>query len=81
MPGAKGNGVTAGSFADRIGGWYLGRVEAHSASDVVVGLAFGNVINLTAPVTSLFAWPVLRTVLFGRLGPGLAAPPLLAEPP
>ncbi len=80
MPGARGNGVTAGGFADKLGGWYLGRVEAHSASNVVVGLAFGNVIHLTAPVTSLFAWPVMKTVLFGRVAPGLATPPMLAEP-
>ena len=79
MPGATGNGVAPGGFADKLGSWYLGRVEAHSASNVVVGLAFGNVIHLTAPVTSLFAWPVMRTVLFGRVKPGPSAPPLLAE--
>ncbi len=77
LPGATSVGIRT-TPADRVAGWYLNRVEAHSLSNPVVGDAFLEVIHLVAPATSLFAWPVLRSVLFGRLPPPLAGPTLLA---
>ncbi len=78
MPGATGNAVAPGP-ADRFADWYLARVEAHSAGNLVVGNAFRDVLHLLAPVTALFAWPVLRTVLFGRVQPTATGPPLYPE--
>jgi hypothetical protein len=79
MPGATGNAVQPGP-ADRIADWYLGRVEAHASGNRVVVLPFGDVLHLVEPATSLFRWPVMRSVLFGRLGPTPEEPPLYPEP-
>lgn len=80
MPGATGDGLRSG-LADRLAGWYLGRVQAHSATNQTVGSAFSGVIHLTSPPTALFAWPVVRIALFRRPQPGAAEPPLFAERP
>ncbi|MEU9166243.1 FAD-dependent monooxygenase [Streptomyces sp. NPDC048420] len=80
MPGATGTAVTAGP-ADRLAGWYLGRVTVRSAGDPVVGRAFRSVLTLSAPVTALFAPPVVRAVLFRPPGPTPAEPPTAPEQP
>jgi flavin-dependent dehydrogenase len=80
MPGATGDALRSG-LADRLAGWYLGRVQAHSATNETVGNAFSGVVHLTSPPTVLFAWPVVRIALFRRPQPGAAEPPLFAEPP
>jgi flavin-dependent dehydrogenase len=79
MPGATGNAARS-TVLDQVAGWYLGRVQDHAAGNSRVAATFRDVLHLDAPVTSLFAWWIARTVLFGRLRPALATPPLLAEP-
>jgi 2-polyprenyl-6-methoxyphenol hydroxylase-like FAD-dependent oxidoreductase len=79
MPGATGNAVEPGP-ADRFADWYLARVEAHSAANLAVGVPFRDVLHLIAPARALFSWPVLRTVLFGRLMSTSAEAPLHPEP-
>lgn len=80
MPGATGNAARAG-VADRIARWYLGRVQDYTVGHPHVAAAFRNVLHLVAPATSLFAWPVARTVLFGRRPTPLPEPPrYLAKP-
>jgi 2-polyprenyl-6-methoxyphenol hydroxylase-like FAD-dependent oxidoreductase len=78
MPGATGNAIKPAP-ADRFADWYLGRVEAHAPANLTVSGQFQNVLHLLAPATALFAWPVLRVVLFGRVKPGPAEPPLYPE--
>jgi len=80
MPGATGDALRPG-LMERVAGWYLGRVQAHSATNQTVGNAFSGVVHLTSPPTVLFAWPVVRIALFRRPQPGSATPPLFAEPP
>ncbi len=63
MPGAVGT-AAAGRPADRVADWYLHRVQERYPGDPVVGRAFRSVLTLSAPVTSLFAPPVARAVLF-----------------
>jgi 2-polyprenyl-6-methoxyphenol hydroxylase-like FAD-dependent oxidoreductase len=75
LPGAVSVGIRT-SVADRVAGWYLDRVEAISVGNPVVGDAFLEVIHLVAPASRLFAWPVLRPVLFGRTPAPITAPPL-----
>jgi 2-polyprenyl-6-methoxyphenol hydroxylase-like FAD-dependent oxidoreductase len=79
LPTATGNAVGS-SPLDRGASWYLGRVQDHAASDMLVGNAFRDVIHLVAPLRSLFAFRVARTVLFGRPVPGPAEPPRYPEP-
>lgn len=80
MPGAVGTAVADGP-ADRVAGWYLGRVTERSPGDPVVGRAFRSVLTLSAPVTALFAPPVLRAVLFRPPGPTPTEPPTTPEEP
>lgn len=61
--------------ADRVANWYLDRVQAHGATNPLVGSAFRAVLSLTAPVGALFAPRVARTVLFTPLPPGTPRPP------
>jgi 2-polyprenyl-6-methoxyphenol hydroxylase and related FAD-dependent oxidoreductases len=78
LPTATGNAVRT-TLLDRVAGWYLERVQVHSATDRVVGNAFRDVIHLVAPTHSLFAGRVLRTVLFRRPAPSPPDPPLYPE--
>lgn len=78
LPTATGNAVRSG-LLDRAAAWYLGRVQDHAASDMLVGNAFRDVVHLVAPVASLFDRRVARTVLLGRAGPGPATVPLHPE--
>jgi 2-polyprenyl-6-methoxyphenol hydroxylase-like FAD-dependent oxidoreductase len=78
LPTATGNAVRSGPL-DRAAGWYLGRVQDHAASDMLVGNAFRDVVHLVAPVASLLRGRVARTVLLGRPRPGPAQPPLHPE--
>lgn len=80
MPRATGNAVKDGP-ADRFADWYLARVEARSTGNLAVGVPFRDVLHLNAPATALFSWPVMRTVLFGRIPPTPTEPPLYPEPP
>lgn len=80
MPGATGNAARL-STADRVSGWYLDRLQIHGASRPEIGGAFGAVLHLVAPVNTLFAWRIARTVLFGRIRPAPAQPPWFPEPP
>ena len=80
LPTATGNAVRSGAL-DRVAGWYLGRVQDHAATDMVVGNAFRDVVHLVAPVSSLLAPRVARIVLFRQPAPGPADPPLRPEPP
>ncbi|MDN3025922.1 FAD-dependent monooxygenase [Streptomyces sp. S.PB5] len=80
MPGAVGTAVDSGP-ADRVADWYLGRVTERSPGDPVVGRAFRSVLTLAAPVSALFAPPVMRAVLFSRPGPTPAEPPATPERP
>jgi 2-polyprenyl-6-methoxyphenol hydroxylase-like FAD-dependent oxidoreductase len=74
LPTARGNAVRSGPL-DHVARWYLGRVQEHAASDMVVGNAFRDVIHLVAPVRALFSARVARTVLFHRPAPVPADPP------
>jgi len=78
LPTATGNAVRTTPL-DRVGGWYLERVQLHATSDEVVGGAFRDVIHLVAPARTLFAPRVVRTVLFRRPAPSPPAPPLYPE--
>ena len=79
LPRATGNAARR-SLVERAAGWYLRRVEAHAAGNPVVSRPFIEVLELVRPVRALLAWPVLRTVLFARVRPPLAEPPLHPEP-
>jgi 2-polyprenyl-6-methoxyphenol hydroxylase-like FAD-dependent oxidoreductase len=78
LPTATGNALRSGPV-DRAASWYLGRVQDHAASDMVVGNAFRDVVHLVAPIASLLRGRVARTVLFGRPRPGPAEPPMRPE--
>lgn len=78
MPGAVGTAVD-GRPSDRVADWYLSRVTERSPGDPVVGRAFRSVLTLSAPVTALFAPPVVRAVLFGPPGPTPSEPPATPE--
>lgn len=78
LPTATGNGLRSSPF-DRVAAWYLGRVQDHSAGDIGVGNVFRDVIHLVAPIRSLFAGRVARTVLLRRPAPTPADPPLYPE--
>ncbi|MFH0518608.1 FAD-dependent oxidoreductase [Streptomyces sp. M41] len=80
MPGATGNAVGGGSV-DRMADWYLRRVQECYPGDPVVGRAFRSVLTLSAPVTTLFAPPVARAVLFRPPAPTPAEPPVSPEQP
>ena len=80
MPGAIGTAVD-GKRADRAADWYLARVQERYPSDPVVGRAFRSVLTLSAPVTTLFAPPVARAVLFQPPTPPLTEPPATPEQP
>lgn len=80
MPGAVGTGLGGGP-ADQVAGWYLRRVQERAAGDPVVGGAFRAVLTLSAPVSALFAPPVVRAVLFGPIAPTPAEPPTRPEEP
>jgi hypothetical protein len=80
MPGATGNAVEPGA-ADRFADWYLTRVDEHSAGSGVVGMPFRRVLHMVAPVTSLFAWRVFRTVAFTQPRPTPEVPPMDPEEP
>jgi 2-polyprenyl-6-methoxyphenol hydroxylase-like FAD-dependent oxidoreductase len=67
------------TLPEKIAGWYLARVEAHAAANPVVGRPFRQVLHLVSPASVLFGWPVLRTVLFGRVQPPATEPPLRPE--
>ncbi|MER5963594.1 FAD-dependent monooxygenase [Streptomyces sp. NPDC002057] len=74
MPGAIGDAVRPGP-ADRVVGWYLGRVVERAAGDPAVGAPFRAAMTLTAPLTSLFAPSVARAVLFGPVPETPSDPP------
>ncbi|MET8978188.1 FAD-dependent monooxygenase [Streptomyces sp. NPDC004539] len=78
MPGATGSAVEIRP-ADRVAGWYLRRVTERSPGDPVVGRAFRSVLTLSAPVSALFAPPVLRSVLLRPPAPTPAEPPSSRE--
>ncbi|WP_240667179.1 NAD(P)/FAD-dependent oxidoreductase [Streptomyces luteoverticillatus] len=78
VPGATGN-IPRGRPVDRPGDWYLARVQRRATGDPVVGEAFRRVLSLTAPVTSLFAPPVAKAVLFGPDPQSPVEPQLVAE--
>ncbi|MDT9695085.1 FAD-dependent monooxygenase [Streptomyces sp. P17] len=78
MPGAVGN-ATGSGLADRVAGWYLGRVQERSPGDPVVGRAFRAVLTLSEPVTALFAPAVARAVLLGPPAPSPTEPPATRE--
>ncbi|MFB7247078.1 monooxygenase [Streptomyces populi] len=78
MPGAVGTAIVGGP-ADRVAGWYLRRVQERAPGDPVVGRAFRSVLTLSEPVTSLFAPPVARAVLFRPPAPSPAEPPAAPE--
>ncbi|WP_377274531.1 NAD(P)/FAD-dependent oxidoreductase [Peterkaempfera sp. SMS 1(5)a] len=80
MPGAVGTAV-ASKPADRVADWYLQRVLERYPGDPVVGAAFRSVLGLCAPVTSLFAPPVARAVLFRPPTPTPTEPPMTSEEP
>ncbi|WP_236242086.1 NAD(P)/FAD-dependent oxidoreductase [Streptomyces sp. CC228A] len=75
MPGALGDAART-SAAERPANWYMARVQQRVGGDPVVGTAFRAVLNLSAPVTSLFAPRVARAVLFGPVLPTPQQPPL-----
>lgn len=79
MPTVTGNAARSGP-ADRVANWYLERVQAHGATDPVVGRAFRAVLSLSAPVSALFAPRVAATVLFAALPRSMPQPPLYPEP-
>ncbi|MEV4949052.1 FAD-dependent monooxygenase [Streptomyces sp. NPDC053755] len=78
MPGATGN-ATGTRAVDRPVGWYLRRLQQRYGGDPVVGRAFRSVLTLTAPMTSLFAPAVARSVLFGPVPWTPPEPPLRRE--
>ena len=78
MPGAVGTAI-AGAPTDRVADWYLRRITERSPGDPVVGRAFRAVLTLSAPISTLFAPPVARAVLFGPPGPTPTAPPETLE--
>ncbi|MFI6874764.1 FAD-dependent oxidoreductase [Streptomyces sp. NPDC050400] len=80
MPGAVGTAAAAGP-ADRAANWYLQRVMERYLADPLVGSAFRAVLDLCAPVTSLFAPSVVRAVLFRPLTPTPTEPPTAPEEP
>jgi hypothetical protein len=80
MPGALGNAAAAGP-ADNVADWYLQRVQERYPGDPVVGNAFRSVITLSAPITTLFAPPVARSVLFSPPAPTSTEPPTAPEKP
>ncbi|MEW2621337.1 FAD-dependent monooxygenase [Streptomyces sp. NPDC048106] len=80
MPGAVGTAVAA-KPADRAADWYLRRVLDRYPGDPVVGPVFRSVLGLGAPVTALFAPPVVRAVLFRPPAPTPAEPPAAPEEP
>ncbi|MFC8274289.1 FAD-dependent oxidoreductase [Streptomyces sp. NPDC057271] len=75
MPGATGNAIGSRAM-DRPVGWYMRRLQQRYGGDPVVGAAFRSVLTLTAPMTSLFAPPVARAVLFGPVPRTPAEPPM-----
>ncbi|MFF3399955.1 FAD-dependent oxidoreductase [Streptomyces sp. NPDC002659] len=79
MPGAVGNAVSTRA-ADRVAGWYLARVQQRYPGDPVVGPAFRSVLTLTAPLTTLFAPRVARSVLLGPVPATPSEPPMTREP-
>ncbi|MEF9881237.1 FAD-dependent oxidoreductase [Streptomyces sp. P9-A4] len=78
MPGATGDAVKPAPL-DKVVGWYLRRVQARSAGDPVVGTPFRAALNLTAPLTGVFAPSVARAVLFGPVAETPVEPPLRRE--
>jgi 2-polyprenyl-6-methoxyphenol hydroxylase-like FAD-dependent oxidoreductase len=80
MPGATGNAVHA-SPTDRLGSWYLGRLQDFAPGYRHVTNAFRDVLHLLAPAGALFSWRVARSVLFGRRPRPITEPPLYADPP
>ncbi|WP_369374955.1 FAD-dependent oxidoreductase [Streptomyces sp. cg36] len=78
MPTASGSAARS-TAADRISGWYLGRVEARAPGDPEVSRAFRDVLYLVRPVTSLFAPRIARAVLFGPVRPAPSEPPARRE--
>jgi hypothetical protein len=46
--------------------WYIARLLRAAETSPEVALAFHRTVNLTAPPTTLFAWPVLRRVVWRR---------------
>ncbi|MFF1476458.1 FAD-dependent oxidoreductase [Streptomyces sp. NPDC058301] len=78
MPTASGSAARS-TLADRVSGWYLGRVEAHAPGDPVVGEVFRDVLYLSAPVSALFAPRIAKAVLFGPVRPTPQEPPLHRE--
>ncbi|MFF0433921.1 FAD-dependent oxidoreductase [Streptomyces sp. NPDC004327] len=75
MPGAEGDAARTGVM-DKFSGWYLGRVQARTAGNPVVGAAFRSALTLSAPLTVLFAPAVAREVLFGPVPETPAEPPV-----
>ncbi|GAA0628256.1 FAD-dependent monooxygenase [Streptomyces crystallinus] len=78
MPTASGSAARS-TLADRVSGWYLGRVEARAPGDPAVGRVFRDVLYLSAPVSALFAPRIAKAVLFGPVRPTPQEPPMRPE--
>ncbi|MEV6547235.1 FAD-dependent monooxygenase [Streptomyces sp. NPDC051597] len=78
MPTATGSAARS-TLADRISGWYLGRVEARAPGDPAVGRVFRDVLYLSEPVSALFAPGIAKAVLFGPVRPAPQEPPRRRE--
>lgn len=78
MPTASGSAARS-TVADRVAGWYLGRVEARAPGDPAVGRVFRDVLYLTHPVSALFAPRIAKAVLFGSVRPTPQEPPMRRE--
>jgi 2-polyprenyl-6-methoxyphenol hydroxylase-like FAD-dependent oxidoreductase len=77
---ADGANATKPGLAERLGTWYVDRLQARAAIDSAVGAVFRDVFCLTAPPARLMAPRVaLRTILLPRRR-ALPAPPMEVEP-
>ncbi|MGW3007870.1 NAD(P)/FAD-dependent oxidoreductase [Streptomyces sp. NPDC001219] len=73
------SGDTRADLGERLSTWYLDRLVARAAIDPVVGAAFRDVFNLTAPPTRLVAPQILLRTVFLPRRPGLPGPPAAIE--
>ncbi|MBD0747761.1 NAD(P)/FAD-dependent oxidoreductase [Streptomyces sp. CBMA152] len=78
MPTATGSAARS-TVADRVSGWYLGRVEARATGDPVISKVFRDVVYLNAPISALFAPRIAKAVLFGPVKPTPQEPPMRRE--
>ncbi|MFG2092066.1 NAD(P)/FAD-dependent oxidoreductase [Streptomyces sp. NPDC048612] len=73
------SGDSRAGLGERLSTWYLDRLVARAAIDPVVGAAFRDVFNLTAPPTRLVAPQILLRTVFLPRRPGLPGPPAAIE--